>query len=95
MWPAHKVAVCWQDFDSYTSMAGSLAVSLSELGWKKLNLTQAVQQWFADGPRGRLRLLVDCSGCGELVEVTLFRPEATPDDRRRPFLVVKTEPPSK
>lgn len=86
-----------EDFDSYTSMAGSLSVPLSELGWKKLNLTQAVQQWYAEGSgsRGRLRLLVDCSGCGDAVEVTLFRPEATPDDRRRPFLVVKTEPPSK
>lgn len=79
-------------------MAGSLPVSLSELGWKKLNLTQSVQQWYGAGrgvDRGRLRLLVDCSGCGDLVEVTLFRPETTPDDRRRPFLVVKTEPPSK
>ncbi|KAK3926772.1 Inhibin beta chain [Frankliniella fusca] len=86
-----------EDFDSYTSMAGSLSVSLSELGWKKINLTQAVQLWYAEGSgsRGRLRLLVDCSGCGELVEVNLFRPETTADDRRRPFLVVKTEPPSK
>lgn len=84
-------------FDSQTSIAGKLAVPLSDLGWKKLNLTRAVQHWYSEGSgsRGRLRLLVDCSGCGELVETTLFRPEGATDDRRRPFLVVKTEPPSK
>ena len=70
-------------------MAASLTVSISALGWKPLDVTTAVRQWYEtkDSRRERLRLLVDCSGCGDLVEANLFDSQ-----RQIPFLIVNTEP---
>jgi inhibin beta len=84
--------LCLQEFDEYTEMAASLPVSLSTLGWQKFDLTATVRTWYSSGTaiKERLRLLVDCSGCGDLVEAVLFRTERK--DPQRPFLVVHTDP---
>jgi inhibin beta len=86
------LALCSQEFDEYTEMAASLPVSLSLLGWQKFDLTTTVRTWYSTGTttKERLRLLVDCSGCGDLVEAVLFRSEKK--DPQRPFLVVHTDP---
>jgi inhibin beta len=86
------LALCSQEFDEYTEMAASLPVSLSILGWQKFDLTTTVRTWYSSGmaSKERLRLLVDCSGCGDLVEAVLFRSENK--DPQRPFLVVHTDP---
>ena len=86
------LALCSQEFDEYTEMAASLPVSLSLLGWQKFDLTTTVRTWYSTGTatKERLRLLVDCSGCGDLVEAVLFRSENK--DPQRPFLVVHTDP---
>ena len=84
-------------------MAASLPVSLSSLGWQKFDLTATVRTWYSTGAatRERLRLLVDCSGCGDLVEAVLFRSSPNSNsssgrgdnkDPQRPFLVVHTDP---
>ncbi|KAJ9574945.1 hypothetical protein L9F63_007911, partial [Diploptera punctata] len=91
-----------KEFDEYTEMAASLPVSLSSLGWQKFDLTATVRTWYSSGAatRERLRLLVDCSGCGDLVEAVLFRSSPNSNssgrgdskDPQRPFLVVHTDP---
>uniref|UniRef100_T1JDG1 TGF-beta family profile domain-containing protein n=1 Tax=Strigamia maritima TaxID=126957 RepID=T1JDG1_STRMM len=80
----------------------SSRVSFKHVGWKKLDLQDAVQRWFS-GPLGsKFTVLIDCSGCGSLVEPIVF--EAAPDADGgattssaasrglRPFLAIVTEP---
>lgn len=73
-------------------MASSLSISLSSLGWHKFDLTSTVQDWYSSGLPERLRLLVDCSGCGDLVHPVLFQSSQKMVDSERPFLVVYTDP---
>ncbi|XP_071455112.1 inhibin beta chain [Hetaerina americana] len=68
----------------HLELATSLPVTLSSLGWQKFDVTAAVQKWYsvagAKGGRRReekLRLLVDCAGCGDLVEAALFEPTSS------------------
>nr|XP_045615173.1 inhibin beta chain-like [Procambarus clarkii] len=82
-------------------MVSSLHVTSPREGWRRLDVTSAVQRWFAR-PGERLRLLVDCSGCSGELEAVLFTPRKhkgahKPGSRRveayhRPFLVVHTAP---
>ncbi|XP_049954663.1 inhibin beta chain-like [Schistocerca serialis cubense] len=74
-----------KEFDDYTEMAASLPVTLSGLGWLKFDLTSTVQNWYAarHAPRERLRLLVDCSGCSDMVEAILFQ-QRPPDADYKP-----------
>ncbi|KAK4315262.1 hypothetical protein Pmani_013511 [Petrolisthes manimaculis] len=86
---------------SPTEMVTSLHLSASRAGWRRLDVTSAVQRWFAR-PGERLRLLVDCSSCGGELEAELFTARKykgahKPGSRRteashRPFLVVHTAP---
>uniref|UniRef100_A0A0P4W7E9 TGF-beta family profile domain-containing protein n=2 Tax=Scylla TaxID=6760 RepID=A0A0P4W7E9_SCYOL len=79
----------------------SLHLSASHVGWHRLDVTSAVQRWFAR-PGERLRLLVDCSSCSGELEAALFTARKLkgahkPGSRRseashRPFLVVHTAP---
>lgn len=69
----------------------SQRVTLQHSGWVKLNLTEGVQKWFSSSPpgggdAGKLRLLVDCSGCGSNVHPVLFgnnHPAGSSYKRRR------------
>ncbi|KDR22706.1 Inhibin beta chain, partial [Zootermopsis nevadensis] len=90
---ANTTHLSGKDFDEYTEMAASLPVSLASLGWQKFDLTTTVKTWYSSGSaaKERLRLLVDCSGCGDLVEAVLFRSTENKDPQR-PFLVVHTDP---
>nr|CAD7400483.1 unnamed protein product [Timema poppensis] len=65
---------CHVEFDEYAEMSASLPVALSSLGWQKFNLTSTVRSWYSSGSSSteRLRLLIDCSGCNDLVEAVLF-----------------------
>lgn len=87
-----------KEFDEYTEMAASLPLTLSALGWQKFELTSTVRAWYASrkASRERLRLLVDCSGCSDMVEAVLFQAHRPTDggsnDTQRPFLVVHTDP---
>ncbi|XP_076039666.1 inhibin beta B chain-like [Oratosquilla oratoria] len=84
-----------------TKLVTSLPLTEMHLGWRQLNATQAVQRWFGR-PDERLQLLVDCSSCGDELEVVLFTSRKhkgahKPGSRRtesshRPFLVVRTVP---
>lgn len=79
---------CLQEFDEYTEMSASLPVSMSSLGWQRFDLTSTVHSWYTLPGKEKLRLLVDCSGCNQMVDIILFQnPKA-----EKPFLVVHTEP---
>ncbi|XP_014293830.1 inhibin beta chain, partial [Halyomorpha halys] len=74
-----------KDFDRMTEVCGSARVGPS--GWQKMDLTRAVTDWYRRGGE-RLRLLLDCSGCGRQTSPSLF---ASGTDHR-PFLAVRAEP---
>jgi inhibin beta len=80
----------FQEFDTYTEMSSSVGVRLSSLGWQKLDITRTVGSWYNSGRRERLRLLVDCSGCGKEASPALV--EGRSGEKVRPFLVAHTEP---
>ncbi|KAK6635006.1 hypothetical protein RUM44_000255 [Polyplax serrata] len=65
---------CPTDFDEHTELVGSLSVSLTNLGWQMIDMTGAVREWYKEGDlhKEKLRLLVDCSGCKDLVQVLIF-----------------------
>lgn len=83
-----------------------MPLSLKNLGWKKFDVTESVEQWFTSDSGEKMRLLVDCSGCGTLIETVAFNQndEPTSDHAHQdnpepkipsslvPFLVVHTEP---
>lgn len=83
----------------------SIRISIKHVGWKKFDLQETVQKWFG-GPLGqRLSLLIDCAGCGSLVQPMFFAEDHSkdPHTRRhsetaaaargyRPFLAIVTEP---
>lgn len=71
-------------------MSSSLPITLSSLGWQKFDITNTVREWYSSGPRDRLKLLVDCSGCSGIVDPVLF--QDTRQESERPFLVVHTDP---
>ncbi|KAL1139840.1 hypothetical protein AAG570_006817 [Ranatra chinensis] len=72
-------------------MSSSLGVSMWSLGWQQMDVTETVRSWYWRGSDERLRLLVDCSGCGGWAGPALGA-AGRHDDPRRPFLVVYTEP---
>ncbi|KAI9559977.1 putative inhibin beta chain-like isoform X1 [Daphnia sinensis] len=70
-------------------LLASQKVTIQHSGWMKINITEGVQQWFSTSPssinnnnnnNSKLRLLVDCSGCGSTVQPVLFshRPSVAP-----------------
>lgn len=48
---------------------------MSQLGWQKIDLTRAMAKWYSEGGSRKLRLLIDCSGCGDRIVVHLFNSE--------------------
>ncbi|GAB6027488.1 hypothetical protein CHUAL_001741 [Chamberlinius hualienensis] len=86
----------------------SIRMSVKHVGWKKFDLQETVQKWFS-GPLGqKLSLLIDCAGCGSLVQPIFFAEDllsssSSSANRRhseasnaqrgyRPFLAIVTEP---
>ncbi|CAH0774340.1 unnamed protein product [Bemisia tabaci] len=88
--PSNTTFVSGKEFDELTSMSSSLPITLSSLGWQKFDVTSTIREWYSSGPRDRLKLLVDCSGCSGIVDPVLF--QDTRQESERPFLVVHTDP---
>lgn len=61
-----------QEFDRRTELVKSKSLNLSKLGWQKFDISHTVRKWYAEGDKKCLRLLVDCSGCGDRVDLHLF-----------------------
>lgn len=74
-----------------------MSVSLSSVGWLHFDVTSKIREWYArvNSPgREKLRLLFECTGCGDLVEPLLFTSGigGSVNSNARPFLVVHTDP---
>ncbi|XP_037926020.1 uncharacterized protein DDB_G0283357 isoform X2 [Hermetia illucens] len=61
-----------KDFDKITKLSTTLNVQFNQLGWQKLDITETVQSWYANDQHVRLRLFIDCSGCGDRITLHLF-----------------------
>ncbi|XP_063706497.1 inhibin beta chain [Culicoides brevitarsis] len=82
-----------KDFDRATDLIALQQIKMSQLGWQKINLTSALGKWYAEGKNRKLRLLIDCSGCGSRVVVHLFNSEqSSSQSENHPFLVVHIVP---
>lgn len=81
----------FQDFDKATDLIALHYIKLSELGWQRIDLTAALHKWYSNGWNKKLRLLIDCSGCGDLVQVHLFNADnANNNNNNRKNLNVKS-----
>ncbi|XP_054091487.1 uncharacterized protein LOC105219276 isoform X2 [Zeugodacus cucurbitae] len=47
-------------------------VDISNLGWQKFDITPTVRDWYRRAPTEKLRLLIDCTGCGKHYVLHLF-----------------------
>lgn len=76
----------FQEFDARSEIAGSKVVQITNVGWQRIDITSTVRKWYgqqsmvgsnnADQRMRRLRLLIDCSGCGDRVILHLFNNQA-------------------
>jgi inhibin beta B chain len=68
-------------------------MTLSQLGWQKIDVTSLVQKWYAKNGDSRLEILVDCSGChAHRLQMHMPRPEKRKDQSSTPFLMLYIEP---
>ncbi|XP_076641568.1 inhibin subunit beta isoform X1 [Halictus rubicundus] len=95
-----------KELGQHLEMVTSLGVNIGQLGWLKFDVTRVVNSWYTangDSARGKLTLLVDCTGCGSHVYVSTFDGHSPhviesslnakgAQDPDRPFLVVRTDP---
>ncbi|XP_036223216.2 uncharacterized protein Actbeta isoform X1 [Bactrocera oleae] len=47
-------------------------VDIMNLGWQKFDITLTVRDWYRRAPTEKLRLLIDCTGCGKHYILHLF-----------------------
>ncbi|KAH8292608.1 hypothetical protein KR054_005532 [Drosophila jambulina] len=79
----------------------SFEVNTRHLGWQKFDLTETIREWYeGNGGKEKLRLLIDCTGCGGRYSLHLFQTSKIADNSsdnsinlnlNRPFLVLHTE----
>lgn len=73
----------------------SKEVSLTKLGWNKIDVTSLVKKWYYNSTNNlnSLQLLVDCSGCvRNNLHVHLLQGDHRESESTKPFLVVHIEP---
>ncbi|XP_068154253.1 inhibin beta chain [Drosophila tropicalis] len=80
----------------------SFEVNTKHMGWQKFDLTETIREWYSEGSTGsdeNLRLLIDCTGCGNHYSLhlssTKMKTRTESGDANlnpyRPFLVIHTE----
>ncbi|XP_017126039.1 inhibin beta chain isoform X1 [Drosophila elegans] len=77
----------------------SFEVDTKHLGWQKFDLTETIREWYGGSSNEKLRLLIDCTGCGGRYSLHLFQTSKLRDNSsdylspnpNRPFLVLHTE----
>ncbi|XP_037811710.1 uncharacterized protein LOC119603668 [Lucilia sericata] len=62
----------YKGFDHVAKFCASFEVDTSRLGWKKFDITTTVKEWYSRRESEKLRLLIDCTGCGKVYTVHLF-----------------------
>lgn len=81
-----------KEFDEHATLASSLSLSLNNLGWISVDVTNTVREWYGSSGKHRLRFHIDCSGCGGLVSPVLFHDTRQANEWENPFLMVYTDP---
>ncbi|VVC24981.1 Hypothetical protein CINCED_3A008227 [Cinara cedri] len=81
-----------KEFDEHATLASSLSLSLNNLGWIAVDVTNTVREWYGSAGKHRLRFHIDCSGCGGLVSPVLFHDTRQANEWENPFLMVYTDP---
>ncbi|KAH8269785.1 hypothetical protein KR018_005518 [Drosophila ironensis] len=76
----------------------SFEVNTKQLGWKKFDFTETIRDWYDQNSNEKLRLLIDCTGCGDRYYLQLFQTSKFSESSghfnsnpNRPFLVLHTE----
>uniref|UniRef100_A0A1A9WQC3 TGF-beta family profile domain-containing protein n=1 Tax=Glossina brevipalpis TaxID=37001 RepID=A0A1A9WQC3_9MUSC len=59
-------------YDPLTRFCGSFEVNTSQLGWQKFDMTPTIKEWYTHSRAKKLRLLIDCTGCGKIYTLQLF-----------------------
>ncbi|XP_037956452.1 inhibin beta chain [Teleopsis dalmanni] len=70
-------------FDEFARLRASFNVDTKRLGWQKFDLTQTVNDWYANNVSEKLKLLIDCTGCGREYELYLFDEVKAPENIQR------------
>ncbi|XP_041632626.1 inhibin beta chain isoform X2 [Drosophila kikkawai] len=111
-WRKHKIKI-WifeltaginiteKGIDKAILFRASFEVNTKHLGWQKFDLTETIREWYGGhGGNEKLRLLIDCTGCGGRYSLHLFQTSKISDNSsentininpNRPFLVLHTE----
>ncbi|CAM1305647.1 INHBB (predicted) [Pycnogonum litorale] len=65
--PTHRLG-------KHMKLLASHKLRMRHMGWKRLDITKAVKEWFSGNKTEKLNLFVDCTGCGTLIEpVAVFK----------------------
>lgn len=62
----------FQDFAKISKLCTIKTVPVSKLGWQSIDLTSTVKDWYKQSNNEKLKLLIDCSGCRDIIDVHLF-----------------------
>ncbi|XP_039967817.1 uncharacterized protein LOC120779536 isoform X3 [Bactrocera tryoni] len=58
--------------DNSPQLCVTYDVDIMNLGWQKFDITLTVRDWYTRAPTEKLRLLIDCTGCGKHYILHLF-----------------------
>ncbi|XP_018795627.1 PREDICTED: uncharacterized protein LOC108973067 isoform X3 [Bactrocera latifrons] len=58
--------------DNSPQLCVTYDVDIMNLGWQKFDITLTVRDWYTRAPTEKLRLLIDCTGCGNHYILHLF-----------------------
>lgn len=85
-------------------LSSSKVISVRNVGWQKLDVTDLIQKMYEEiTNEERLKIFVECSGCGNSIQISLFshKPSSLEDTQpqseqgeegNRPFLMIHIEP---
>ncbi|XP_070138467.1 inhibin beta chain isoform X2 [Drosophila bipectinata] len=92
---AEGINITEKGIDHSITFRASFEVNTKLLGWKKFDLTKTIREWYTQSKNEKLRLLIDCTGCGDRYSIHSFQPADLNNTRysnsNRPFLVLHTE----
>ncbi|XP_054745412.1 uncharacterized protein LOC129249796 isoform X3 [Anastrepha obliqua] len=58
--------------DQSPQLCATFNVDTINLGWQKFDITSTIRDWYERLPMKKLRLLIDCTGCGKQYVLNLF-----------------------
>ncbi|XP_032579800.1 inhibin beta chain isoform X3 [Drosophila sechellia] len=94
-----SINITEKGIDKAIIFRASFEVDTKNLGWQKFDLTDTIREWYGHTSHEKLRLLIDCTGCGGRYSLHLFQTsklrgnssDYLSTNPNRPFLVLHTE----